>query len=1116
MPRRQIGFGRIFCVAASITACLALLLPVGVFAQVRGAPSDTYRTIFSVFYDGNYDDALKWYQQEWRGAIKAGQMRWIDSICYATMMGECYYHMGMLSQALENYTTAVNLYLNYPDWMIRCQFRPIQTGRASQVPWGVSTRGSQLGHYPSRTSMLQGAIDNTARYKDGGLVQQAIMYPVDVQEIMRCTALAIRRRAELLGPLSKYDALNKQLETVLQQPIGPRNHWSQAYADILLAEALLANGKEALAAPLLTRSTVAQGQYDHHLTPTALFELGRIALRQANYPVAAKAFFEATVSAYYYDDYGVLEEAFRHAAQTHLLANKKGVLPALVPAAQWAQAKNWRQLRASFLLSAAEGELCAGQTGRAAALLDEATAVIGRRSMGAGWIGARLNYLRSVAHFQARRLDQGELALSAALKYMRGGSLWLFHIAQVDSAAASGAVTARNAVELYRDVLRDPQPADWAADPLESLAAISVPNPDAMERWFLAALERSDREAGLAMALEVSDRARRRRFFSTLSLGGRLHALRWLLEAPPAALDKKAMVQRQDLLAEFPAYQALQQQAKQVADRLDKLPLAPRDAEAGRLQIALLSELGKISAQQEVVLREMAVRRVPADMLFPPLRPTEEFQKAIPPGTAVLSFFAAGNRLHGFLLNREKGTVWVIKRASALLDKGGLEKLLREMGNYDANREVAVKDLADPQWQKTAQQVLEVLLEGSQVDLSKEFRELVIVPEGMLWYLPFEALQVGVGERIQPLIARVQVRYAPTLSLALPDGRTRRPNPKTALVAGRLYPRETDAAVEASSKEILRAAPEASVFGRGSLPANSALFKTQIGQLIVLDDLVGAEQGPYGWAPIQADRSKPGNTLADWMALPWGGPDVVILPGFHTPAENAGKRISRSAAGADVFLSLCALMSSGVRTVLLSRWRTGGQSAVDLVREFVQELPHSEPADAWQRAVMVVAESPLNLEAEPRIKKSPGDQPPKGNHPFFWAGYMLVDSGSGDATAAKPDKPAPKEPDKPAPKEPGKAEPNQPKKPEPENPQQRKQPGKDEMKPPPAGEMPTPAEPAGPQKSEPGNPGIPGEGKMILPQDSSPTGKTIPEAQPPKSKPPKGRANTTTKKNRPS
>jgi CHAT domain-containing protein len=656
--------------------------------------------------------------------------------------------------------------------------------------------------------------------------------------------------------------------------------------------------------------------------------------------------------------------------------------------------------------------LAAGQTPQAVARLDDAANTIARRSMGAGWIGARSNYLRAVSQFQVHRVDLGDQSLAGALKYMRGGSHWLFHIAQVDAAVMAQAVTARNAVDLYQNVLRDPQPSDWAWDPLESLAALTVPHPEAMEHWFLAALERTDREAALATALEVSDRARRHRFFSTLALGGRLHALRWLLEAPPAALDKKALVQRQDLLADFPAYQALQQQVKQVSDRLAKIPLAPQDAEMARQQIALLADLGKLSVQQEAILREMAVRREPADMLFPPLRPTEELQKAIPAGTAVLAYFAAGNRLHGFLLNREKSTVWVVKRAQALLDKGGMAKLLREMGNYEANREVALKDLADTQWRQTARQVLEVLSEGSQADFTKKFRELVIVPDGVLWYLPFEALQVSAGDRLQPLIARFQLRYAPTLSLAVSDGRARRAHPKTALMMGRLYPRETEAEMELSSKEIVQAAPEAAVFGRAALPANSALFKTQIGQLIVLEDIAPSDQGPYAWSPIQIDRSKPGNTLGDWLALPWGGPDVVILPGFHTPAENALRRVPRALAGADVFLSVCGLMSSGARTLLVSRWRTGGQSAVDLTREFVQELPHTTPADAWQRAVMVVADSQVNLEAEPRIKKSAGDVPPKGHHPFLWAGYMLVDSGPvaeiGEAQLVK--QPAKKEP----------------------------------------------------------------------------------------------------------
>ncbi len=99
-------------------------------------------------------------------------------------------------------------------------------------------------------------------------------------------------------------------------------------------------------------------------------------------------------------------------------------------------------------------------------------------------------------------------------------------------------------------------------------------------------------------------------------------------------------------------------------------------------------------------------------------------------------------------------------------------------------------------------------------------------------------------------------------------------------------------------------------------------------------------------------------------------------------------------------------MASGTRTVLISRWRVGGQTAFDLMREFAQELPHTTPADAWQRSVLVSSARTLDAEAEPRVKKLSGDAAaPTAENPFFWAGYMLVDSGQLAASEEPP--PAP-------------------------------------------------------------------------------------------------------------
>ncbi len=79
-------------------------------------------------------------------------------------------------------------------------------------------------------------------------------------------------------------------------------------------------------------------------------------------------------------------------------------------------------------------------------------------------------------------------------------------------------------------------------------------------------------------------------------------------------------------------------------------------------------------------------------------------------------------------------------------------------------------------------------------------------------------------------------------------------------------------------------------------------------------------------------------------------------------------------------------MASGARTLVLSRWRTSGQSSFDLVREFTQEMPTTTAADAWQRAVTLTSESRLKLEAEPRIEHAQIDEHPKGQPPVFLGG----------------------------------------------------------------------------------------------------------------------------------
>jgi tetratricopeptide (TPR) repeat protein len=981
--------------------------PLSAQLSEHRTPTTAYYSAFVQLYDGDYADALRRFQSEGRGAIKNAQSRWIDSICYEALCGECYFQMGLLDEALQHFTAALQIYQRFPDWMLKVQFpaliRLANPGARKVVPWGVSTRQSQLGAYPSSSPIAQGQIDMNDVVQRGGVVQQANFYPITPQEIVRATTLAIRRRATLLGPLCKHDPLTAELIAAVSRPIGPANHWSECWANLERGLALASGGKDTQAVGYLQRAVLAAGEFDHPLTPIALLELGRLALQRGEYPVAAKFFDEATYAAVNYPDCGVLEEAFRYGLLTHLAANRKGLYPPLEPALQWAKVNKLRELRASLLLEAAENYAVLGETRQAGLALDDARATIARRTMGASAIGARLSYLSALVAFQQRRTAEGNTALAAAMSYMRHGSLWLFYVAQADQWYVSGRATPRVAMDLFGEVLRDPLPGDWVADPMEAMASLVVPHPVPLEHWFEVAIDRKESQA----AIEVAEQARRRRFFSSLEFGGRLESLRWILEAPVACLPKQAQLQRQDMLARYPAYSELSQQAQKIHAALMAQPLVGDDQATSTAQARALGELATASAKQEAILREIALRREPASLVFPPQRSVPDVQKMLPDKQAVLAFFATGRRLYGFLLNNERFAFWQVGSPATLLKQ--MQGMLRDMGQYQANHELTVKELADTRWKQSAQQVLETLLKGSPADFTLPLDELVVVPDGILWYLPFDALQVMIDGQPQSLISRFRIRYAPTLSLVAAPGPGRNLAGNTAVVLGKLYPRDEDSVTRAAFDQLAAVVPGA-VALRTPPPAASSVFGTLFQRLVVLDDMPLTDQDPYGWAPAPLDRGKPGSSLADWLLLPWGGPDVIVLPGFHTAAEDSLKRLRKGPPGNEMFLSACGLMANGTRTLLLSRWRTGGQSSFDLVREFTEELSHTSPADAWQRAVLLTLDAPLNLEAEPRVKRTPTDEQPRADHPLFWAGYMLVDCGTApepktEEPAAKP-KPA--------------------------------------------------------------------------------------------------------------
>jgi CHAT domain len=287
-------------------------------------------------------------------------------------------------------------------------------------------------------------------------------------------------------------------------------------------------------------------------------------------------------------------------------------------------------------------------------------------------------------------------------------------------------------------------------------------------------------------------------------------------------------------------------------------------------------------------------------------------------------------------------------------------------------------------------------LDGSSID-PESLEELVIVPDGVVWYVPLTALPVTTEEKVVPLASTSRVRITPTMGLAVGSALPWRRVQHSAVVGAEIVPGADDSAKNEALAAFRLAMPR-SIELPNPLPAPAPVFGSLLDALVVLDEQEIDPLKPWSWSPLPVGRSTQQSSLEEWLKLPQFGPQRIVLPAVHTIAEQGGRAAKRrksvGAPGSELFLSACGLMSTGAQTILLSRWRVGGKSTMEIVREFVQELPHTSAADAWQRSVQLAMELPIDPVEEPRVKAGKEDPALTAAHPMFWSGYLLIDTGA--------------------------------------------------------------------------------------------------------------------------
>lgn len=978
-----------------------LLIPAGgVLGQSKQLPHRSYYIQSANLNEGEFKDALKGYQSEVRSAMKSASSRWIDSICAYTMLGECYYAAGDFPSALDNYNAALNIYVQYYNWMLDVRFPDQgigpQTNRQLNIPWGFGARKKILGAFPDTFNLQRGKTNQYDTVKHGGTVVMAHILQADLAEIWECTALALYRRYELLGPLCKEDPLTAKCIDKLSSRPAPPNHWTQAWVDVALGMAYLGAEKFDTAIPLLNRGTVCAGQFDHPLTALAFLALGRQALLSGNSAGAVQFYHESSVAAVCFSRISangtILEEAFKGMSAAHLAGNPKSPCPALLPAIEWSRTKAGKRLQVVLNTLMAENQLFFQKTNDAAKYIKEAQQRMVGKDMGLTAIGAKLNFVTAEMFFQMGQIKEGSAALKSSLDFMNNATPRLFQIDLLNNMYQSGQMTLRSAITprkgfaYYESLLVSPTAEDWSLNPMHAFSSIACMRAISFDNWFMLAWEREEYQK----AVMISDRGRRARFYSTLFAGGRLFNLRQILDSPEAGLSDLAKTQKQNILAEYPAYVQLQIQSRQLQDEIQKLPLVPADSKELKEQGAIYEKWSKITQQQETLLYSMLLRRLPVDPFFPPVMTCEQIQKNLPKGEAALIFYAVRTRMFAFLINDSQYTAWEVKtiRNVDILNK----KLHKEMQLLDATRACDITNMPDS-WRNTAENLLTELLKNSKADFTQRFPGLVIVPDNFLWYVPFDALQVKIAAGQRPLIFMFKIRYAPTASLAVPRPIPTLGDVEWTFAQGRLYPKDAPETAQAAFQEILGSQSQKTAISKNQLAAPAELLYSRIKRLLVWEDLNNDYNKPALLHPLGIDVSKTSGLISDCMLLPFAAPQMLILPGFHTPEECAFRQ-NAAAPGFDLFFISTAIMSEGTQTVLLSRWRNGGFSTQSLLKYFCENVPKLDPAAAWQIAVLKTAGATLQPEREPRVRYDSTNNPPRMTHPFFWGGYILLDSGT--------------------------------------------------------------------------------------------------------------------------
>ena len=378
------------------------------------------------------------------------------------------------------------------------------------------------------------------------------------------------------------------------------------------------------------------------------------------------------------------------------------------------------------------------------------------------------------------------------------------------------------------------------------------------------------------------------------------------------------------------------------------LPTVFAVTERSRSRALLNGMIGAESTNDSVAATE-ARRRVRASAAV-----LSEVQRALKPTTALLVYA-------GGAANARTSLMVITTTTARGITLAPLDSLDRDIVRWLALLESGESGLGAGR--QVASAVLGTALRG----LPPTIKRLVIVPQGALYRLPFQALPLGTGV----LGDRAVVTISPSVSLALAYAAEPRSVPARVLALGagdteivNQLPQSLDLNIERSDRgnplAPLRAAADearaAANWGRGSMAltgvdaSEAALKREAQGAFTVLhaaahaltsDQTLGAN-----YLILRPDANDDGYVSGGELAELTSRLAMVVLSGCRTTGDFGSR--------GDAIDGLVApLLARGVRTVVASHWAVSDQWTKVLMERFYQNLARGQTtAEAMNEAQM--------------------------------------------------------------------------------------------------------------------------------------------------------------------